>query len=466
MGAVKVRGTPILYRFVWSVIRWGLSLFFHKIEVRHGQNIPTQGPTVFLANHPSSTMDGLVLTTLTRRMVHYIGHAGLFAHRGKAWFLRSCGMIPVHRSPRETEKRESNIEAFRSCFQVLEKGGAISIFPEGISEETRHVQKIKTGAARIILEAERQNNYRLGVQVIPIGLHFFSRSRFRNKVLVNVGKPLGLRPYFALNKKDNIKAVRELTAEIQTRLENLTINIPHPELEQLVKDLEIVYRKELLSEFRAEKKSTPASVMEFVISQRMADCCEYYHEHQPQRVKQTQKMLRDYLRKLKRFHLKDAMLREKTSLGQLLKKEIWHMGKTIIGFPLAVYGLINNYLPYRITEQIAKKYMQERTKILTALFLGGGLTFLVFHVAQTFLVWYFAGILWSVIYFISLPASGFFALTYTKWIREERQRISFSFYLFTKQHLVGKMRLARSELIAELDAIKKEYLQIIEIPGE
>jgi hypothetical protein len=106
--------------------------------------------------------------------------------------------------------------------------------------------------------------------------------------------------------------------------------------------------------------------------------------------------------------------------------------------------------------------MQERTKILTALFLGGGLTFMVFHVAQTLLVWYLAGILWSAIYYISLPLSGFFALTYTKWIREERQRISFSFYLFTKRHLIGKMRLARRELIAELDAIKKEYLQIIE----
>ncbi|MFC2166251.1 1-acyl-sn-glycerol-3-phosphate acyltransferase, partial [Acidobacteriota bacterium] len=397
IGAVKVRTTPIFYHCVWSVIKGGLSLFFHKIEVRHGQNIPIQGPTVFLANHPSSTMDGLVLTTLTRRMVHYIGHAGLFTHRGKAWFLRSCGMIPVHRCPQETDKRESNVEAFRACFQTLEEGGAISIFPEGISDKSRHVKKLKTGAARIILEAERRNNYQLGVQVIPIGLHFFSRSRFRNKVLVNVGKPLILKPHFALNEKDNIKAVKDLTTEIQTRLENLTVNIPHPELEQLVKDLEIVYRKELLSEFKAEKKSPPASVMEFVISQRMAECCGYYHQHQPQRVRQTQKMLQDYLLKLKRFHLKDVMIREKTSWGQLLKKEIVNMGKTIIGFPLAVYGMINNYLPYRITEQIAKKYMQERTKILTALFLGGGLMFMVFHVAQTLLVWYFAGILWSAI---------------------------------------------------------------------
>ena len=89
-------------------------------------------------------MDGLVLTTLTRRMVHYIGHAGLFAHRTKAWLLHSCGMIPVHRCPTETEKRKSNVEAFQSCFQALEEGGAISIFPEGISEEARHVQKLKT----------------------------------------------------------------------------------------------------------------------------------------------------------------------------------------------------------------------------------------------------------------------------------------------------------------------------------
>ena len=401
MGAVKVKPTPIFYRSVWSAIKWGLSLFFHKVEVRHGQNIPQCGPTVFLANHPNSTMDGLVLTTLTRRMVHYIGHAGLFKRRAKARFLRSCGMIPVHRCPSEMEKRESNVEAFQACFQVLEEGGAISIFPEGVSEEARHVHKLKTGAARIILEAERRNNYQLGVQVIPIGLHFFSRSRFRSKVLVNVGRSLKLAPYFVINETDNIKAVKDLTLEIQTRLEDLTVNIPHPELEQLVKDLEILYRGELLSEFKAEKQSTPSEVMEFVISQRMAECCGYYHQHQPQRVRQTQKMLQDYLRKLKRFHLKDVMIREKTNLGHLLKKEIVNMGKTIVGFPLAVHGLINNYLPYRITERIARKFIKERTKILTALFLAGGLTFMVFHVIQTLLVWYFAGILWSVVYYIS-----------------------------------------------------------------
>jgi 1-acyl-sn-glycerol-3-phosphate acyltransferase len=462
IGAVKVREAPAFYRCVWKTINWGLSLFFHKIEVRHGQNIPTKGPTVFVANHPSSTMDGLVLTTLTRRMVHYIGHAGLFTHRVKAWFLRSCGMIPVHRCPSEEEKRKSNIEAFQACFETLEKGGAISLFPEGTSEEARHIHRLKTGAARIILETERRNNYRLGVQVIPIGLHFFSRSRFRSKVLVNVGRPLELAPHFAANEVDNVRAVQDLTELIQARLENLTVNIPNPELEQMVKDLETVYRGELLSELKAEKQSVSPSVMEFVISQRMAECCEYYHQRQPERVKHTHRKIQEYLRKLKRFHLKDAMLREKTSLGQLFRKEVINMGKTIVGFPLAAYGIINNYLPYRITEQIAKRFIQERTKILTALFLGGGLTFMVFHVTQTLLVWYFAGILWSAVYYVSLPLSGFFALTYTRWIREERERISFSFYLFTKRHLIGKMRLARKELIAELDAIKNEYLQIME----
>ena len=48
MSAEKIRATPILYRFVWSVIKGSLSLFFHKIEVRHGQNIPTHGFSFYL----------------------------------------------------------------------------------------------------------------------------------------------------------------------------------------------------------------------------------------------------------------------------------------------------------------------------------------------------------------------------------------------------------------------------------
>lgn len=453
------------YHLVQRILKWSLAVFFQKIELRHGENIPDSGPVIFVANHPDSTMDALVMSTVTKRVLHNIGHSGLFVNRVKAWFLRNCGVIPVTRRSSKKDDADRNIEAFQACFEALEKGEAISIFPEGISEISRRVKKIKTGAARIALGAEKRNDYSLGIKVIPIGLHFFSRSRFRSRALVNVGRPIDLNPYFALNERDNVEAVNQLTAQIKKNLEQLTVNIRHTELEKLILDIEHIYRDELMREFSESRKPSQIHIAEFVIEQKIADCVEYYYKNDPQKVHKIQEEIASYQRKLRRLHLKDEMLREKTSFPQLLKTEVKGFTKAIIGLPFAVYGAINNYLPFALSKRIAKRYLHERTKILTALFLGGGIIFILFYSFQVSLAWYFGGFIWAGLYLISLPLSGLFSLAYSKRMEEERQRISFSFFIFTKRHLIGKMRYTRKKLVSKLNDAKEEYLSLIDSPS-
>lgn len=456
----KRESTPFLYRLIRRVSKSALAIFFHSIEIWHGENIPEHGPVVLAANHPSSTMDAIVMSAVTSRMVHHIGHSGLFRHRLKAWLLRNCGVIPIYRRGGRADDVERNLDSFQACYEVLEAGGAISIFPEGISDVPRHIQKLKTGAARIALEAERRNQNDLGVEILPIGLHFFSRSRFRSKVLVNVGRPVALAGYLELNLEDSAEAVKRLTSELQSRLERLTVNIRFSELEHLVADVENLYMDELLADSPQGPGTSRATIAKFVISQRIADCVEYYYHHNPEQVASIQEKINLYKRKLKRLHLKDSMLKDRMTIGQLLKKEMATVIKGVLGLPLAAYGILNNYIPYRITECIARKFIVERPKILISLFLGGGITFFVFYSLQVFLMWYLKGIVWAGVYLISLPFSGFFALAYMRALLREKRRISFSFFFFTKRHLIGKMRYARKKLIAELDTVKEEYLRL------
>ncbi len=449
----------MLYTFLKNVIKVSLAIFFQKIEIRHGENVPKKGPVLLAVNHPDSQMDAFVLSSVIKRKVHYLAHAGLFANKLRAKLLRSCGVIPVFRKRKESVGIDRNVEAFRECYEVLERGEVIGIFPEGISEMARRVGKIKTGAARIVLEAERRNKYKLGVYLIPVGLHFFSRSRFRSRVLVNVGRPIDLMPFFSLNEKDNVEAVESLTAEIQNNLENLTVNVQHTELDRFVKDIENIYRDELLTQTLADHKSSKKIVAEFVITQKIADCVEYFHENNPQKVRDMEEKISEYKRKLTRLHLKDIMVREKTSIKKLFKAEMAGIARAIVGLPLAIYGVFNNFIPYRITEFIVKKFIDDKTKILMALLMGGGITFILFYSAQVLLVWYLAGYLWAFLYFCTLPLSGFFALGYGKEIRKIQERVSFSFFLFTNRHLIGKMRRTRNMLISEMNSCKDEYLE-------
>jgi glycerol-3-phosphate O-acyltransferase/dihydroxyacetone phosphate acyltransferase len=451
----------VLYKLLQNIIRIALAIFFQKVEVRHGENFPKQGPVLFVANHPDSQMDAFIMSSAIKRKVHYIAHAGLFARRLQAWMLRNCGVIPVRQQREKSDSVDRNIEAFRECYEVLERGEIIGIFPEGESDMPRRVKRIKTGAARIVLESERRNNYELGVKLVPVGLYFFSRSRFRSKVLVNVGRPIELQPYFSLNEKDNFEAVNQLTARIQSSLENLTVHVQHTELDPLVKYIEDIYRDELMTQTTADHKSSKKIVAEFVVTQKIADCVAYYHVHDPQKVRDMEEKIADYNRKLKRLHLKDIMVREKTSIKKLFKAELSGIARAIIGFPLAAYGVLNNFFPYRITEIIARKFIDDRTKILMALLMGGGITFILFYGGQVFLAWYLKGYLWAILYFFSLPISGFFALAYIIEIRKIQERISFSFFLFTNRHLIGKMRRIRNMLISEMNTFKNEYLELM-----
>jgi hypothetical protein len=400
---------------------------------------------------------------VTKRKVHYLGHAGLFSNKLKSWFLQNSGVIPVYRREDAPEKVEQNVHAFDACYRALETGEAIGIFPEGTSDMLRKVKRVKTGAARIILETERRNSYALGVKVLPIGLYFFSRSRFRSRVLVNIGRPVDLEPYFELNEQDNHEAVYALTNEIQDRLEKVTVNIRHEELDPFVRDLQTLFQEDLKKEWQDLSASRKSSAVDFFLTQKIAECVEYYYEHDRQRVENLKNRIEVYKRKLKRLHLKDAVLKEQQGMAQILLSGAKKLWVSIPGLPIAAYGILNNALPYFITEHIAKKFIDDRTKILTALLVGGGGAFLIFYTVQTLLVWYFWGLFWSCIYLVLLPATGFFAIAYLKQIRSNKSLLSLSFFMFTNRHLLNKLRRERGRLLKEMNQASEEYGKLMEL---
>lgn len=466
MQPFRTESKPAMYRLTRLVVKLAMAVFFRKIELRNGECVPKRGPIIFVANHPNSIMDALVMGVVTKRKVNYIGHVGLFSSKLKSWFLRSTGVIPVYRREDAPDKMEQNVSMFDACYQALEAGETIGIFPEGTSDMLRKVKKLKTGAARIILETERRNDYNLGVTVLPVGLYFFSRSRFRSRVLVNIGAPVDLLEFFELNQKDNVQAVQALTDRIQTALEKITVNIQHEELDEFVHDLEILYRDELKAQTPGISKASKETVAEFFLTQKIAECVEYYHERDPQKLRSIQEKVVAYKRKLDRLHLKDAMLKEQKSFSKLFEQSAFSIAKAVIGFPLALYGVLNNVVPYLLAEQIAKKFIDERTKILSALLIGGGFVFVLCYAVQVSLVWFFTDELWAGAYFLSLPASGLFGLAYLKEIRQDLERVGLGFFLFTNRQLFNKMRRERRILLTELDAVRDEYLRLTSLSVE
>src|SRR6185436_12374607 len=91
-------------------------------------------------------------------------------------FLRLAGSIPVYR-PQDKEDTSRNAETFTRAGEVLAQRGAIALFPEGKSHSQPGLQPLRTGAARIVLEAERKHPG-LGVRIVPVGLLFDAKETF------------------------------------------------------------------------------------------------------------------------------------------------------------------------------------------------------------------------------------------------------------------------------------------------
>ncbi len=145
---VQVPPTALLRRARPSA-RW---LVRRRYDVRlHGTgHVPADGPVILASNH-IGFLDGPLLAAFAPRPVHALAKRELFAGP-LAPFLRAAGQIPVNRTHPDTA-------AVRACLAVLERGGAVGIFPEGARGDGE-LDLIHGGAAYLALVT--------GAPVVPV----------------------------------------------------------------------------------------------------------------------------------------------------------------------------------------------------------------------------------------------------------------------------------------------------------
>ncbi|MBI2466737.1 MAG: 1-acyl-sn-glycerol-3-phosphate acyltransferase, partial [Candidatus Rokubacteria bacterium] len=217
-----------LYAGVRAIARFWMWFFFKAVEVRHRERVPPAGPVLLCVNHPNNLIDSLLVGAVLRRKVHYLATAALFRNRLLAWFLRTCGVIPVYRKQDDPDKMDRNVETFSACLEALDEGRVIAIYPEGTTHAEARVQRIKTGAARIALlyEARPEAGESRGAELalVPVGLTFEARKSFRGRVLVAFGPPIPVLPHLEQHREDPVKAVDALTRAIQWAMESQVVH--------------------------------------------------------------------------------------------------------------------------------------------------------------------------------------------------------------------------------------------------
>lgn len=226
------KGAPLLRQVIHAIISIALRLFFRRIEVVGVERVPTDGALLFVLNHPNGLVDpALVFVSMPRR-VSFLAKSTLFDNPIGSFVLRTFEILPIYRRIDAGAKLEGNSVTFENCFELLRRGRCIAIFPEGISHDQPQLQKMKTGAARIALGAVSDPSAasdmlrEKGLQIVPVGLYYTSKTSFRSEALIRYGEIFDVEPIqLDANGEPPRHAVALLTAKIESSLRDVTLNL-------------------------------------------------------------------------------------------------------------------------------------------------------------------------------------------------------------------------------------------------
>ncbi|MBC5776004.1 1-acyl-sn-glycerol-3-phosphate acyltransferase [Pontibacter sp. KCTC 32443] len=444
----------MLYTFLKLLYKTGLWFFFRKLEVRNAHRMPDEGPLLVVSNHPNTFMDPIVVAAQLQQPVFFIAKSTVFGSKFQNWMLRQMHLIPIHRKEDNPNATISNDEAFAASYKALHQNKTILIFPEGNSFNQRRLRKLKTGTARIALGAASESNQ--NVQILPVGLNYSDPTRFRSDVFVNVGKPIAVSDYLPHYQQDGPAAVLTLTEEIRVRLEKLIIHTPTDEEDELARQVAAIYKDRLAP-------TAPATALpheqDFILTKGIIRSISHFSQTEPERVATIKQELNSYTKQLQRLGLQDPVLSKERQ--DVLTQSIIGLLYLVIGFPLYLYGLIHNYIPYIIPSKVARAVTKEQEWFAPIMLTTGIFTFPIFYGLEVWAAakWVSIDGVKLILYFLSLPLSGFFTLHYWNTLQSTQSHWLLLRLFYSRQHLVTKLRQQRQHIISLLEKAQQDYLQ-------
>ena len=144
---------PLSYRTTNLTLGTFLRIMFRPRYLGRDK-IPVDGPLIIAANHLSH-IDPAFIMTATKRPVSYMSKKEHFEGAIRRLVFKQVGVIPV-------DREEGGKDALNGAIEILEKGGAIGIFPEGTRSRDGKMGKGKTGVARLAALT--------GAAVVPVAI--------------------------------------------------------------------------------------------------------------------------------------------------------------------------------------------------------------------------------------------------------------------------------------------------------
>jgi 1-acyl-sn-glycerol-3-phosphate acyltransferase len=387
-----------------------IRIFFRRIEVEHVENLSASGPVLLVANHTNGLVDGLLLMAALARYPRFLGKSTLFKIAPLWPFLKLAGVVPVFRAV-DGVPGDGNVSAFATCREILAQGGMVAVFPEGISHDGSSLQPLRTGAARIALEAGIDDAVE-GLVTIAVGLTYDAKARFRSRALVRIGSPVATSGWADAYRSDPHEAVREFTLDVAHRLSAVSPSYSSWEqAAQVTRVAEVVVRPP-----DGAPASDTALAARVDVSERLARIAQ--QDPGNARLGDLFAAFGTYERDLDFLGLNDSQLALQYPRAGLRGALAWSALKILFAFPFAIIGVAIHVVPFEVVKWIAKTPSNESIKSTVKL-LGCFASFIVVYAVVGFFVGRSAGAVAGLLVAIGAPLCGYVTVR----LAERLQRI-------------------------------------------
>jgi hypothetical protein len=347
-----------------------------------------------------------------------------------------------------------NERTFDAAIQALHDGGAVQIYPEGVSHSDPALAPLRTGAARIALLAEARSGWTLGLRIQPVGLTYTRKHAFRGRAIAAFGDSFSVAFLREDYERDEREAVRRLTDMIQERLEELTLNFEHPEDAELVDVAERLYARERRL---AGWRERDPMVERLPRLHRFAEGIRWLREADPERFKALRAQVKRYLRLLTLLGAREADVPRRYPLLGVLAYIARQLLMLVLVLPLAIAGMVVWFVPFVLTSWVAPRFRPALDQVASYKLGTAVLAFPLWYVVLLVAAWRIGGLNLAAGAALVLPLLGLAAVAW----RDRQMEVREDVRVFVRARRLerGRDRLAdqRARLAAEFDRLAEEW---------
>lgn len=443
----------MIYRIIRSLWRVILNVFFRRIEIEGLGHVPAAGPVILAPNHTNALIDPMVLLTLLERPLTLTAKRSLTKNPLLRPLLRGLGVVLFDRSQdrRQGADPARNRAALADCRRRLRAGTALCIFPEGVSHSDPKMRPFKPGAALLALDYLEQEGNHGRLTIVPVGLHYEEKDRFRSSVRVRFGPPLDVARWLESNPGADRTALKK---EIESRVRALTLNFERRrELYLHLWASELLVTGGLPPPELGRESAALADRVNLL--ERLRDGYLQLQSAHRGRIKTLERRVRVYRSDIRKRGITPAEVYLPLQPLRAAFFVLRELELLLVGLPLAAWGTINFFLPYQLVRAIGRALSRDKDQWASNMLFPAMAIFPLFALAQILAAFFLLPLRWAALYAIVLPYTGYYAVLYRDRAGGVWQRTKTFLLFLVRPELQARLVAEGRGIIAEVQSLAK-----------